>query len=68
MKVFHNGNVAREGTVASEIERRNAIRAGYDYSKDRKGLMLIPEYNASVKADLLTKENAYFILTKIFLR
>lgn len=59
IRVFHNGNVVRDGTVASETERRNAIRASHDHSKDRKGLMPIPEYNASVKADLLTKQNAW---------
>lgn len=64
VKVFHHGNVVREGTVASEIERRNAIRAGHDHSTDRKGLMPIPKYNASVKADLLTKENAWPYLDK----
>lgn len=58
-RVFHNGKVVRTGTIASETERRNAIRASHDHSKDRKGLMPIPEYNASVKADLLTKENAW---------
>ncbi|MDD4877893.1 MAG: hypothetical protein PHO02_02545 [Candidatus Nanoarchaeia archaeon] len=59
IRVFHNGNVVRNGTVASEIERRNAIRASHDHSKDRKGLMPIPEYSASIKADLMTKQEAW---------
>ncbi|MDI6738524.1 MAG: hypothetical protein QME12_08515 [Nanoarchaeota archaeon] len=65
-RVFHNGKVVRTGTIASEIERRNAIRASHDYSKDRKGLVEIPEYNASVKADLLTKQDAWrFLISDI---
>lgn len=60
VKVFQHGKAIRIGTVGSEIERRNQIRAIYDYcSKDRRGMMPIPEYSASVKADLLTKPEAW---------
>lgn len=59
VKVFHKGQVIREGNIVSEIERRNSIRQSHDYSKDRKGLVPIPEYSASIKADLLTKQDAW---------
>lgn len=59
VRVFHLGNVVRDSNVALEIERRNAVRASHDHSKDRKGLMPIPEYTASVKADLMTKQDAW---------
>lgn len=65
IKVFHKGQVVRNGTVLSEISRRDKLREWHDYSKDRPGLMPIPEYPASIKADLLTKVNAWPFPTSI---
>jgi len=57
--VFQKGKIIRQGTVTSEINRRNKLREQHDYSKDRPGLMPIPNYPASIKADMLTKQNAW---------
>mgnify|MGYP001584431025 FL=1 len=63
--VYRAGCLSRISNLRNEIASRNRFRKEYDYSNDRPGLVPIPDYTATSKADRLTKQGSWPFGTNI---